>query len=275
MHNWPSGRRWYSAGWVARLWLVLEGNIEVRDPDNDALLYLKAGDIFFGDARTYDVFTPQGAQWLSLGWHATAFTTINLLQLLHPPRIWQPDDISRRLLETLLHALAECWHGTPDIPVTTPDSLLDNSQIVSRHDAAVDLTCRSLAGAILGHCWHLVDVDQLNAAGTNVPTWLTAALRRLHDDPAVDIAAVAHEVGLSPAQFRRSFRQWTGAAPRDYLKEQRLRTARRLLESTDLPVTIIARRLGYKSSSHFIRLWQRSHGLSPARHRAATKSARV
>ncbi len=274
-HDWPAGQRWHGTGWVPRLWLVLDGAIEVRDTAGDLTLHLTAGDVFLGDRRDYELFTPGGARWLSIGWRATAFTTIDLLQLLRPPRVWQPDEVSRRFLETLMRALIECWHGTPNYAPARPGALFDNADIARRHDAATEFTCCSLAGAILGQCWHLLDAGELHSVSANVPAWLTIALQRLHDDPAADIATVAREVGLSPAQFRRSFRQWTGTSPRDYLQAQRLRTARRLLEATDLPVAAIARQVGYGSSSHFIRLWQRSHGLSPMQHRAAVRSAKV
>ena len=179
-------------------------------------------------------------------------------------------------MEALLRSLVECWFGRPDHPVMHPGNLGTDEIIARSHTPATGLICRSLGAAIVGHCWQMHHASGADISPVaDAPGWLVAALRRFHDDPTADVAAVAREVGLSPAQFRRSFRKWTGSAPRDHLQQERLRTAQRLLETTDAPVAAIAHEVGFKSCSHFIRLWQRSYGLSPAQHRSALREAKV
>lgn len=275
LHDWPQGSEWISHGGVARLWLVQQGMMEVSDMAGEQHWHLKAGDLFLGSGYDYKVATPTGARWLSMGWRATALNSLDLLQLLQPPRIWQPDETARHFFASLMGCLLECWHGTPEYPASRPNAMINSMDIAGRHDTATEFTCRSIASAILGQCWHLLDDHEVQRAVARVPNWLTIALRRFSEDPAADITTVARDVGLSPAQFRRSFRQWTGVAPRDYHKEQRLNMARRLLETTDLPISAIAQRLGFKSTSHFIRLWHQSQGISPAQHRIVARSAKI
>ena len=45
------------------------------------------------------------------------------------------------------------------------------------------------------------------------------------------------------------FRAATGLPPGEWLQQERLRSARRLLESTDLPVEQVARSAGYESGT--------------------------
>jgi AraC-like DNA-binding protein len=234
------------------------------------------GDVLLGDTKRHTISTPEGAAWLSVGLRATAFTSFDLLQPLQPPQVWRPDPASRRLMETHMRALIEYWHGTPDYPAMHPANLGFDAKLAGQHDITTQLICCSLGAALVGQCWQFQRSEGRSVAhDADAPGWLVAALRRFHDDPAVDVAAVARDVGLSPAQFRRSFRHWTGSSPRDHLQQERLRTAQRLLETTDGSIATIARGVGFQSASHFIRLWQRHYGLSPAQHRAAMRGAKV
>jgi AraC family transcriptional regulator len=53
-----------------------------------------------------------------------------------------------------------------------------------------------------------------------------------------------------------------------------LELARRLLETTDLPIAHIADRCGFESLSHFTRTFKNAFGISPARYRKGTKDAK-
>ena len=231
---------------------------------------LVPGDVYLDRESFVCIVTPQGARWRSLGWRVTTLNSLDLLDLLKPPRIWHPGEESRNLLETMMNVLLECWHGTAQVPRSRPNSFNDPF-LRRKHDDITNFTCRSLGAAILGHCWQWLGEAERAQISSTAPAWLTAALKRLAEEPAVNIAKLAHDVGFSPAQFRRSFRTATGFSPRDYQKEQRLQLARQLLETTDLPIGVIAQRLGYKNASHFIRLWQQTQGLSPTQHRTASK----
>jgi AraC-like DNA-binding protein len=99
-------------------------------------------------------------------------------------------------------------------------------------------------------------------------------LQRLRENPTVSVTELAQAAHFSPAQFRRQFRTWTGLTPREYLHRYRLELARRLLETTDLPIAHIADRCGFESLSHFTRTFKNAFGISPARYRKGTKDAK-
>lgn len=261
--HWASDYRWapgqtlcQSAGAYA-LWLVLEGCVEVTV---DGQLWRVPKDfVLLSRPGERDIATPQGARWLSVGLRANAFGKVDIFDLLDPPLLWQPDASARRILSGWMKHLAR--HLNPTEPA---------------RDTANDLMCDGLARAITGLCWRMKGNSDLGqAAQHTLPSYVALAMERMKHEPHISIGETARGVGLSPAQFRRSFHQWVGTSPRDFLKLHRLRTARHLLESGDLPIAAIARRLGFKSTSHFIRLWHRTHGTSPAAFRALAGEPKV
>lgn len=75
-----------------------------------------------------------------------------------------------------------------------------------------------------------------------------------------DIAAVAD---LSQFHFSRSFRKSTGFTPQQYLTQQRIELAKRLLENEDLPIVEISLRTGFKNQSHFTTLFRKYTKFTP------------
>ncbi|MFD7168749.1 GlxA family transcriptional regulator [Streptomyces violascens] len=71
------------------------------------------------------------------------------------------------------------------------------------------------------------------------------ALSHLHEP--LTVPALAERAGMSPRSFARHFTATTGTTPRRWLLDQRLATAQKLLERTDLPMPEVARRAGFGS----------------------------
>lgn len=78
--------------------------------------------------------------------------------------------------------------------------------------------------------------------------------------------AVAH-VGLPERSLKRRFRQATGRTLIETLQQLRIEEAKRLLESSGLPVDEISAEVGYEDASFFRRLFKRELGLSPLQYR--------
>ncbi|WP_305782394.1 GlxA family transcriptional regulator [Symbioplanes lichenis] len=94
--------------------------------------------------------------------------------------------------------------------------------------------------------------------------WLEA-----HAGETVTVADVARHARLSARTLTRRFREQTGTTPLAWLQAARLRLARRLLETTDLPVTAVAARSGHGSASALRAHFQRALRTSPDRYRRA------
>lgn len=81
------------------------------------------------------------------------------------------------------------------------------------------------------------------------------------------VAAMVAEAGLPERTFVRRFRAATGYTPLEWVQTLRLEEAKHLLETTDMPVELIAVEVGYEDSNFFRRLFKRMVGITPARYR--------
>lgn len=77
----------------------------------------------------------------------------------------------------------------------------------------------------------------------------------------VDLLAQA--VNMSPSYLSRLFRQQTGHSPASFVREQRLRRAYELIQTTFLSVKEIMAAVGWNDPSHFSRAFKRRFGVSP------------
>jgi transcriptional regulator GlxA family with amidase domain len=82
------------------------------------------------------------------------------------------------------------------------------------------------------------------------------AAERLHEP--LDVPALARHASVSPRTFARRFREETGTTPLQWLLNQRVQEARRLLEETDLPIDAVAWQAGFGTAAslrdHFRRI---------------------
>ena len=86
-----------------------------------------------------------------------------------------------------------------------------------------------------------------------------------HLDEPLTVEDLARRALMSPRTFARRFRAATGTTPLQWLLRQRIVHAQRLLETTDLPVELIADRVR-------LRLGHRAAGALPPRHRHHARS---
>jgi transcriptional regulator GlxA family with amidase domain len=116
------------------------------------------------------------------------------------------------------------------------------------------------------------------AAGTDAePNWLAGALdpqtglalSAIHRDPGHDwtVEELARACNLSRSAFAARFVARVGKPPATYLVHVRLDAATGLLRDTSLPVTVIAKKVGYTSEAAFSRAFKHRYGTPPARWR--------
>jgi len=77
------------------------------------------------------------------------------------------------------------------------------------------------------------------------------------------IPMLAREVGVNRDKLVRKFRELYGETIHDALSERRLREARTMLLSSDLPVSSVAHQCSYLSNASFSRAFSRRFGLAP------------
>ncbi|WP_412506346.1 GlxA family transcriptional regulator [Roseovarius sp. SYSU LYC5161] len=136
--------------------------------------------------------------------------------------------------------------------------------------AAQGRNCAHAAAAALT-CAHI--------RGPDAPQMLSTACRHARRSPALIAAikvmeatlddplpaqAVAEKVGLSCRHLERLFSTHLGQTPKRFQDGLRLDHGRRLIQQTDLGVAEISVACGFRTQSHFARLYRRRFGVTPS-----------
>ncbi len=87
------------------------------------------------------------------------------------------------------------------------------------------------------------------------------------------INSISRACGINRAKLTRGFRELFGSSVAEALAERRLAEARRLLVSTDKPVSSIGYETGYTNNASFARAFSRHFGVSPSECRTTRWSA--
>jgi AraC-like DNA-binding protein len=160
---------------------------------------------------------------------------------------------SRRhsFLESLFRELEELGR--------TPRGAANADEVVQR--SLLTLILAEIDQAAIAGGWHRearsgVVVESLRFIERN-------CLRRLTPN---DVAAA---VGRSATYVTTALRKATGRSAGEWILAGRMAEARRLLLHSDERIDIIAERVGYADATHFIRMFRRTHGATPAAWRAA------
>jgi transcriptional regulator GlxA family with amidase domain len=97
------------------------------------------------------------------------------------------------------------------------------------------------------------------------------ALQRLDSD--VDLPGMAAHARMSVRTFSRRFKAETGLSPGAWLLQQRVRHARHLLETTDLPVDRIARAAGLGTAASLRHHMRAELGVAPLAYRKTFRAS--
>lgn len=84
---------------------------------------------------------------------------------------------------------------------------------------------------------------------------------------------VAEHVHLNEEYFSRLFRVETGASFKEYLLDEKMKEAKRLLVRSRLSVSIIASKVGYDNFSHFSKMFKKITGQTPQEYRKEQKES--
>ncbi len=96
-----------------------------------------------------------------------------------------------------------------------------------------------------------------------------------HPDGDYRVERLASLVAMSPRHFARVFRAEVGCPPAVYVESARVEVARRMLESTALPVDGIARAAGFGTAETMRRAFARRVGASPTEYRDRFRPAQL
>lgn len=116
-----------------------------------------------------------------------------------------------------------------------------------------------------GIFWELAEPSGDASDADIVATAKAYIARNLHRN--ISRGDVAAEVHLTEEYFSRLFSRLTGYTFKDYLLNEKMNAAKKLLEASGLSVSLVASKVGYDNYSHFSQIFKKYVGESPQEYR--------
>ena len=103
------------------------------------------------------------------------------------------------------------------------------------------------------------------STGRLKPWQVTTAKQMMldHLDIGISVTSLAEACGLSRSHFSRMFKETARLSPQQWLREQRLRKSKDLLQASKMMLADIALECGFYDQPHFCRTFMRSEGMTP------------
>lgn len=226
---------------------------------------LRAGQVMIIPAGTMQQgFSDPEAPLVKYFVHFRSVTAmaVHLLRFYPPPR--RLTGPTAKQVTSLCQQMQEEWQGKQRGRQLALRSILMQIMLMAYRADAKDVlpadTSEGVAGK--GHCPTEEQYDALRRA-------LACITTRYHE-PLV-LADIADTAKLSPPYFNTLFSRLVGVPPIRFLESLRMRKARELLASGEMPVAQIAATVGYADANYFSRAFRRRVGVSPSIYRVSSR----
>jgi AraC-like DNA-binding protein len=122
---------------------------------------------------------------------------------------------------------------------------------------------------------HLADIQQHpeNINGSRLHFVLNYITENLTEKIAIN--ALCRKAYVSRNSFFKIFKEQLGISPLDYINRERLKLAKQLLVSQNLPIREVALQCGFNDPNYFVRIFRKSEGITPSMYRSACRSLTV
>lgn len=87
----------------------------------------------------------------------------------------------------------------------------------------------------------------------------------------ITVGSICSSLYCSKNLLYRSFKSFFNCTVNEYVTDERIKKAKKLLTNTDMNVSVIAGSVGFENYSYFSRLFKEKTGVSPIRYRNANK----
>lgn len=88
----------------------------------------------------------------------------------------------------------------------------------------------------------------------------------------ITLASISEDFYISPCYFSRTFKKLSGLSFTEYINNVRVKEARKLLYKTNMNIAEIAETTGFKSNTHFDRVFKNIMGMSPLTYKKNIKN---
>ncbi|MBE6947137.1 MAG: helix-turn-helix domain-containing protein [Ruminococcaceae bacterium] len=174
--------------------------------------------------------------------------------LKNGPLIIQPNAQEHPLVQQLMYAMhREVENGSSGSKLFLRAALMQLLVLISRHQESNT-----------AQCTHYMN-------NTHKTVSEISAYINNHYREDLTLSAIAEKFYISQYHFSRVFKKYTGFTFVEYYNNIRVKEAQRLLVQTNQRISMISSQLGFKSDSHFGRVFKQVVGISPLNYRKANR----
>lgn len=103
----------------------------------------------------------------------------------------------------------------------------------------------------------------------SLPTYIVKAVTYIdqHYTDAVSLDDIAEALNISKYTLAHEYREYIGTPVIESIIEKRIAHAKKLLSTTEIPITDIGSAIGFSSDTHFIQTFKKRVGITPLRYR--------
>ncbi len=92
---------------------------------------------------------------------------------------------------------------------------------------------------------------------------------RGHLSDNISVTNIAEELHFNPQYLMRIFKTKTGLSIVEYITQERIQMAKKVLKNTDLPIKSVSYMAGYEDYAYFTRVFKKETGESPSAYRSS------
>ena len=236
---------------------IEQGNLDISI--SEQLYHGKAGEIYFVNSKELHFMG-------SADFRVAYYTLLFPLEFIS---LQTDDALETEVMRPLRNGILQFPHQLPDSTNKQKLSAILN-EVISLNpclDLPSQIRTRSL---LLDFIAQLLDNKDFLKESYGVPNTFQRELLAFihgHFTEALSLATLAGRFHLSEKYLSRYFKEHFHISFIQYLNHLRLTHAKKLLETTELPITEIALCSGFSSDSYFIRNFKKACGISPLKYR--------
>lgn len=173
-------------------------------------------------------------------------------------------------------------HVTPDEFMATVKDFITNVQKIYKNAISEEMTEE------LAKLSNVLAYENVEVFREELTEWIVGLHEKLHADEDslsnrklkmaveyieenyakdLNMAVVSNYISMNYSMLSYLFKQYTGTNFVNYLKDIRMREAKKLLAETDLKIIEVSQKVGYDNEKHFMKIFKSECGVSPSEYR--------
>lgn len=129
-------------------------------------------------------------------------------------------------------------------------------------DALADLTLQELLIRII-QTQTIKSIDEGNAIHANSPIFEVTEYIKLNLRENINLKVLSDKACMSTASFYRFFKRELGMSPIEYILNEKIRHAKKLLRNPAIQINEVCYLSGFEDANYFIRLFKKHEGITP------------